>query len=130
MHKAALAHETELKAAAPFDGGQSVNTPLSPNSNAVTVASGDRNDTTNCSFLYNNIIPYWGPQVSSSNTKVTLGQDIGNGVVTFKQGLVVQYVAQTGGYYTVLVTGDIVDGMSLYPLTGKSLGLYPQATKS
>jgi hypothetical protein len=130
MHKAALAHELELKIAAPFEGGQSVNTPLTPNSNTVTVASGDRNDTTNCSFLYNNIIPYWGPQVSSANTSITLGQDIGNGVVTFKKGLTVQYVAQTGGYYTLLVTGEIVDSMSLYTITGRSLGTYPQASKS
>jgi hypothetical protein len=124
MHKAAATEE--LKKAGAFEGGQSVNTPLTPNSNAVTVASGDRNDTTNCSFLYNNIIPYWGPQVSSSNTTATLGIDIGNGVVTFKKGLTVQYVAQTGGYYTVVVTGDIVDSLSLYSLTGKSLGTFPQ----
>lgn len=113
-----------------FNAGQSVNTPLTPNSNAVTVASGDSNDTTNASFFYNNIIPYWSPQVSSSNTSVTLGADVGNGVVTFKKGLMVNYVAQQGGVYTVVVTGEIVDGNSSYQITGKSLGIFPSKKSS
>jgi hypothetical protein len=116
----------ELEVVKDFNGGQSVNTPLSPNSNCVTVPSGDTNDDTNLTFLYNNIIPYWSPAISSANTKAVLGTDMGNGVVTFKAGLTVQYAPQSGGVYTVLLTGDILDGTTLYPITGKSLGTFPQ----
>jgi len=120
----------QLETIVGFNAGQTVNTPLTPNSNSIAVPSGDSNDTTNLSFLYNNIIPYWSPQVSSSNTTTTLGSDIGNGVVTFKQGLTVMYVPQQGGVYTVVLTGDIVDGNSLYKITGKSLGVFPSKKAS
>ncbi len=108
-----------------FEAGQSTNTPLTPNSNAVAAASGDTNDNTQISFFYNNIIPYWSPAISSANTTVTNDRDRGNAVVTFKKGLTVEYLPQAQGKYTVIVSGTIVDGGGEYVLTGKSLGTFP-----
>ena len=108
-----------------FEAGQTTNTPLTPNSNAICASTSDKNDTTNLSFLYNNTIPYWSPSVSSGNTIITLSNDVGNGVVTFKSGLTVTYLAQSGGMYTVTVDGEIEDSGSVYKLTGKSLGTFP-----
>lgn len=113
-----------------FESGQSTNTPLSPNSNAVAAASGDANDDTQISFLYNNIIPYWSPGISSANTSATNDRDRGNGVVTFKKGLTVEYLSQAQGKYTVIVSGTIVDGGGEYNLTGKSLGTFPSKASS
>ena len=108
-----------------FEAGQLTNTPLTPNSNATCSASGDTNDTTQISFLYNNITAYWSPSVSSGNAETTLVGDRGNDVVTFKDGLKVNYLAQkAGSSYTITVTGNIVDSGSLYKLTGKSLGTF------
>jgi len=108
-----------------LEGGQTTNTPLTPNSNALCAASGNPNDDTQIAFQYNNATTYWSPQVSSSFTTVQNGADVGNGVVTFTEGLTVQYLPQTGGTYTVIVTGTIIDSGSKYLIKGKSLGLYP-----
>lgn len=109
-----------------FDAGSSTNTPLTPNSNAVTVPSGNANDDTQISFLYNNMTPYWAPSVSSAFTTVVNDRDRGNAVVTFMEGLTVEYLPLSGGYYTVTVTGKIKDSGSTYTLQGKSLGTFPQ----
>lgn len=109
-----------------FEAGQTVNTPLTPNSNAVSSATGDTNDDTTISFYYNKEIPYWSPMVSSSFTSASLSKDMGNAVVTFKEGLTVDYLPQAGGMYTVTVTGEIDDGGTIYNLKGKSIGTFPQ----
>lgn len=109
-----------------FQAGQSTNTPLTPNSNAVASASGNVNDDTSVAFQYNNITTYWSPTVSSATPEVTLGQDRGNGVVTFRKGLLLQYQSQTAGIYTVLVTGTITDSGSDYNVQGRTLGSFPE----
>lgn len=111
-----------------FQAGQSTNTPLTPNSNAVASASGDSNDDTTVAFMYNNITSYWTPTVSSATTEVTLGQDRGNGVVIFRKGLMLQYLPQATGIYTVVVTGTITDSGSDYSVMGRTLGSFPQKT--
>ncbi|MBK9941477.1 MAG: hypothetical protein U0Z44_20015 [Kouleothrix sp.] len=108
-----------------FEAGQSTNTPLTPNSNALANASGDKTDDTQLAFVYNNTITYWSPSLSSSNTTAVNDRDRGNAVVTFKKGLTVEYLPQAGGSYLVTVTGDIVDSGSTYTVTGKSLGTFP-----
>jgi len=113
-----------------FEAGSSTNTPLTPNSNAVTVPSGNQNDDTQISFMYNNMIPYWAPSVSSAFTTVTNDKDRGNAVVTFMEGLTVEYLPLAGGYYTVIVTGKIRDSGSVYTVTGKSLGTFPKNSAS
>ncbi|MBV9773525.1 MAG: hypothetical protein JO040_06220 [Gemmatimonadetes bacterium] len=122
--KSITSHATS--AAGIFEAGQSTNTPLTPNSNAVASASGDSNDDTTVAFQYNNITTYWSPTVSSATTDVSLGANRGNGVVTFVKGLTVSYLAQAAGMYTVVVSGTIVDSGSEYTLTGRSLGSFPQ----
>jgi hypothetical protein len=106
-----------------FEGGQTTNTQLTPNSNATATASGDVNDTTQCSFLYNNLIPYWSPSVGSGNTTATLGMDRGNAVVTFMKGLTVTYIALAGKNYTLTLSGNITDSGTIYQLN-KSLGIF------
>jgi hypothetical protein len=109
-----------------FAAGQSTNTPLTPNSNAVASASGDSNDDTTVAFQYNGVTTYWSPTVSSATTDVTLGANRGNGVVMFQKGLQLSYLAQAGGIYTIVVSGTITDSGSEYVLTGRSLGSFPQ----
>ncbi|HKP87327.1 MAG TPA: hypothetical protein VJZ26_14580 [Blastocatellia bacterium] len=113
-----------------FDAGTSSNTPLTPNSNAVTVPSGNANDDTQISFMYNNMIPYWAPQVSSAFPNTENDKDRGNAVVTFMQGLTVEYLPLSGGYYTIIVNGKIKDSGSTYNVQGKSLGTFPQKDKA
>ncbi|MEM7481910.1 MAG: hypothetical protein AAF481_12115 [Acidobacteriota bacterium] len=111
-----------------FKGGQTVRTILTPNSDSVATASGDVNDTTQLQFQYNNSITYWAPSVTSSSGPAELGADVGNSVVTFMKGLTVTYNALSGGMYNVLCSGKIKDGNTIYNLTGKSLGTFPQGS--
>lgn len=116
---------TEASAGAKtFDAGQSTNTPLTPNSNALCSASGDNTDDTQIAFQYNNITTYWSPGVSSSTTEVTNDRDRGNAVVRFLKGLAVTYLPQADGNYLVTVDGQITDSGSTYNLQGKSLGTF------
>lgn len=108
-----------------FAAGQTTNTPLTPNSNAVASASGDVNDDTTVAFQYNNVTTYWSATVSSATQTVTLSADRGNSVVRFRKGLTLTYLAQAGGLYTVTVDGTITDSGSDYVLTGRTLGTFP-----
>lgn len=108
--------------------GQTTNTPLTPNSNATASSTGNPNADTNCVFYYNQTIALWAPSVSASFTSTKLAEDVGNAVVTLKAGLTVKYQPLSAGMYSVLVNGDIVDSGSVYTLTGKSLGTFPQAS--
>jgi hypothetical protein len=107
-----------------FDGGQSVNTKLTPNSNCIATPSGDDNDDTQLAFQYDQNITYWSPSVSSSSGPVPNDRDRGNTVVRFLKGLTVTYLPQSGGFYLVTVDGEILDSGSTYVLIGKSLGTF------
>ena len=109
-----------------FEGGQSTNTPLTPNSHAVAVKIADLNNDTLISFISLDAT-YWSALVSSSTTVVTNNRNKGNDIVVFKSGLEVEYIAMSGGYYTVIVTGYIKDSKILYELVGKSLGIFSSA---
>lgn len=113
-----------------FDGGQTVNTTLTPNSNCRATASGDPTDDTQLLFMYADRIPYWSPIVNSSTKEITNDRDRGNDVVTFTKGLRVTYTPLFNGYYTVLVDGEIVDSGSTYKITGKSLGTFSAAKQA
>ena len=103
--------------------GQVVTTPLTPNSKAQTSATGDAGQDTTVQFLSNDVI-YWTAMVSNSNLSVSLAADRGNDVVTFKAGLTVKFLPQSGGEYIVTVDGNIIDSGSEYQLTGKYLGKF------
>ena len=109
-----------------FEGGQSTNTPLTPNSNAVAVQLEGINNDTLISFMSLDAT-YWSALVSSATTTVTNNKKKGNGIVIFEKGLEVEYIALSGGYYTVIVTGYIEDSKITYNVVGKSLGLFPSA---
>ena len=106
-----------------FEGGQSTITPLTPNSNAIAVSSGYRNDDTQVVFMVIGA-PYWAALVSSATTIVINDQDRGNGIVIFTEGLTVEFLPLWGGYYNVTVTGIIEDSANRYRLEGKSLGIF------
>ncbi|HEX8457913.1 MAG TPA: hypothetical protein VF656_11500 [Pyrinomonadaceae bacterium] len=95
-------------------------TPLTPNSNCTAVGSGDTNNSTTVQFYSpQNGIVWWTAAVSSALKTAVLSGDIGNAVVTFKQGLTVTYAATgTGGAYNVFLSGNIVDNGSLYTFAG------------
>ena len=107
----------------------SVNTTLTPNTNCVATPSGDSNDTTQLAFQWQGRITFWSPSVSAGSGPVILGEDVGNAVVTFKEGLTVTYISQEGTY-TLVCDGQIKDGNSIYNLTGKFLGSFPSKTTS
>jgi hypothetical protein len=109
-----------------FEGGQSTNTPLTPNSNAIAVQIADLNNDTLISYMSLDAT-YWSALVSSATTCVINNKRKGNGIVFFKKGLEVEYIALAGGYYTVIVTGEIKDSKIIYNLVGKSLGIFPSA---
>lgn len=104
--------------------GQVVDTRLTPNSNAITRATFDLNDSTYVTFFYQNRIPYWPVLVSIGTEKITLDARLGNDVVTFRKGLTVTFNAQGANLYTVTVDGTIVDSGQRYKLVGKSLGVF------
>ncbi|NER92714.1 MAG: hypothetical protein F6J86_02435 [Symploca sp. SIO1B1] len=122
------AAQAELQIGVPL-GQSSVNTQLTPNSNAVAVPSGDSNNTTQFAFQYNNTQTFWSPSVSTGFTTATNAADVGNSIVTFTKGLTVQYLPQSAGMYTVIVTGTIIDGGTQYPLKGQFLGSFPSSAQ-
>ncbi len=104
-----------------------VNTPLTPNSNALTKASGDVNNDTWVYFQVEAKSTYWTVLLSAANTRVRNAQDRGNDLVTFRKGLEVDYLAQAGGSYSIQVSGRILDDGTNYRLTGKILGTFGAA---
>jgi hypothetical protein len=107
-----------------FEGGQTVNTKLTPNANCIASASGDDNDDTQLAFQYDNNTTYWSPAVSSGSAEVTNDRDRGNATVRFLKGLTVTYLPQAGGLYAVILDGEIRDSGSTYVMTGKTLGTF------
>jgi hypothetical protein len=107
--------------------GQTVNTDLSPNTNAKTRATFDLNDTTYVTFYFQNRIPYWVALVSVATTPVTLDKDMGNNVVTFCKGLTVSFSAQGANRYVVFLHGKIIDQKTVYPIDGQSLGIFERS---
>jgi hypothetical protein len=95
-------------------------TALTPNSNCTAVGSGDVNNSTTIQFYSpQNIFVWWTAVVSNAIKSAVLAADIGNAVVTFKQGLTLTYVAGgTSGAYNVFLSGNIVDNGSLYTFAG------------
>src|SRR5207253_7122992 len=65
-------------------------TQLTPNSNSSAVGLGDVNNSTLLQFMTPpNKISYWSAMTSDALRPVVLSADIGNAVVTFKQGLTI-----------------------------------------
>jgi hypothetical protein len=94
-------------------------TQLTPNSNCSAVGSGDINNSTLVQFMSPpNKIPWWTTMASDALMPVVLSADIGNAIVTFKQGLTVTYRATTGNSYFVFLSGNIVDSGTVYPANG------------
>ena len=104
--------------------GQSVTTNTTPNSIALSIASSDSNNQTGIAFQFQGRTTYWNPSVSTGFTTAKLASDTGNGVVTWKAGLTVTYSPQSTGLYNVLLSGDIVDGGTVYAYTGFVLATF------
>ena len=108
-----------------FQGLQSVNTPLSPNTNVVTTPSGDPNNTTTMSFQYQGRIPMWTPFVSQASQEAVLTDPVTIGSTTLDAGITVRYSALGSTQYTVsIVEGLISEGLASYNLAGVTLGIF------
>jgi hypothetical protein len=96
-------------------------TQLTPNSNSSAVGLGDINNAILAQFLSPpspspNAIPWWTAMTSDALRPVVLSADIGNAVVTFKQGLTMSYLPAGGTSYYALLAGNIVDSGTVYPI--------------
>jgi hypothetical protein len=100
-----------------------VNTPLTPNSNCIATATFDNGNLTQLSFQTGGL-GYWSPSVSANFTSAALAADTGNDNVTFKEGLTVKYIAQTASTYMITLSGNILDSGTNYPISGLSLGTF------
>lgn len=98
----------------------STTTRLTPNSQSVA----SMNTTLASISFQTSGTTYWSTSIGSSFTTAILGQNVGNDIVTFKQGLKVTYSAQPGGTYNVLLNGTIVDSLTTYQFTGTVIGVY------
>jgi hypothetical protein len=105
-------------------------TALTPNSNCTAVGSGDTNNSTTIQFYSpQNGVVWWTAVVSNALKTAVLAGDIGNAVVTFKQGLTLTYAATgTAGAYNVFLSGNIVDNGSLYTMAGSVVYMSTGAT--
>jgi hypothetical protein len=109
---------TAMSASATTSNSQT--TALTPNSNCTAVGSGDTNNSTTVQFYSpQNGVVWWTAVVSNALKTASLGGDIGNAVVTFKQGLTLTYAPTgTAGAYNILLSGNITDNGSLYTFAG------------
>jgi hypothetical protein len=104
----------------PMKSGNLQTTSLTPNSNCNASGSGDVNDSTTVQFYAPpNGVAWWTAMVSIGSGPAVLANDIGNGIVTFKQGLTVTLVPLNGGAYNVAVTGKIVDNGVTHTIPGQ-----------
>lgn len=98
---------------------------LTPNTTTLASPSGDKDDTTEIWFVYN-IDYFWQPSVSLKSTTVVNDKDRGNSVVTFMQGLTIEYKDLGGRHYTVFLTGQIKDNGKIYDFRTRRLGTFLQ----
>ena len=103
--------------------GMPQNMPLSPNSRSVSTASGDINSDTEISLQILGK-SYWFALLSSANVHVSLGKDVGNAVVAFKQGLKLSMIMNSPSEYLILLDGSLIDDMTEYNLTGKVIAIF------
>ncbi|MBB4952051.1 hypothetical protein H4S14_000093 [Agrobacterium vitis] len=100
----------------------STTTTLTPNSQVVVTMTAT---TAQASFqIMPTDISYWSPSVATSFVTATNATDTGNGVVIFNKGLTLQMLPQGNGSYTVIVTGNITDNGTVYPIAGMAVGTY------
>jgi hypothetical protein len=97
-------------------------TQLTPNSQAVNQSTAQQ------AVIAFQVLPgaiaYWTPSVSANFTTATLSANVGSAAVTFTKGMTVTYSPNTGGGYTIFVTGIILDGGTEYNVVGLSLGTF------
>jgi hypothetical protein len=103
---------------------QTVTTPTSPNTDVVTTATFDLNNTTHLSFQYQGRVPVWISQVSQSVQAVELGRNLRLGKVTWVKGLTVTYRSLDAKFYRVILDGKIEDDGTVYNHVGTTLGIF------
>jgi hypothetical protein len=105
---------------------QTVNTQLTTDCNAQAAATFDINDSTWVTFFVNPAIPCWMVLVSVGEFRVTLSEDISVANVVLRKGLTVA-MNTMGSYYTVTMTGTIVDSGKESSFPGVVLGSFTRA---
>ncbi|XUM20572.1 hypothetical protein ACRAVF_24000 [Bradyrhizobium oligotrophicum S58] len=102
---------------------QTVNTQLTTNCNAQVAATFDTNDSTWVTFFFNGTIPCWRALVSIGEVEVELTEDIAIAGIVLRKGLTVT-MRPMGRYYTVTMSGEIVDSGKESSFTGFVLGSF------
>lgn len=103
-------------------------TTLTPNSNSSAIGSGDINDSTLVQFMTPpNAIQLWTAMTSDALKPAVLSRDMGNGTVTFKQGMSISFYPTSGGAYYVFMNGNIVDNDTNYTFTNQVVYTSPPA---
>lgn len=115
-----------LPAATFYRAAQTVNTPLTPNCNALTNATFDLNDSTWVTFYYHDSTPLWLALLSVASQQVTLIQTITALGITLCEGLQVT-LNPMGSIYTVLLNGVIIDSSTTYKFQGLLLGSFSRS---
>ncbi|WP_315737654.1 MULTISPECIES: hypothetical protein [unclassified Bradyrhizobium] len=105
---------------------QTVDTQLTTNCNAQVAATFDTNDSTWVTFFVNGTIPCWRTLVSIGEVKVTLAEDVAVAGIVLCKGLTVT-MNPMGPYYTVTMTGAIVDSGKESSFTGIVLGSFTRS---
>ncbi|WP_315719674.1 MULTISPECIES: hypothetical protein [unclassified Bradyrhizobium] len=105
---------------------QTVNTQLTTDCSAQAAATFDINESTWITFFVNPAIPCWMALVSVGEFQVTLSEDISVANVVLRKGLTVA-MNTMGSYYTVTMTGTIVDSGKESSFPGAVLGSFTRA---
>lgn len=101
---------------------QPQSTILTPNSNSATTSMQTINKDTLIA-LQTNDVTYWTALLSTANKTVSLSGNQGNAVVTFMEGITLNYIV-TGDQYQVMLSGLIVDNDTQYNITGKLIAIF------
>lgn len=112
--------------------GTVVNTPLTPNCEAAVNALFDLNDST-WVYFYQVKTPIWAALLSVASVSVTLEQDVNSSGITLLKGLQLTFNAISHDYYTILLTGTILDSGASptpYQFSGKDLGTFSRTAEA
>ena len=107
--------------------GQTVRTTLTANCYAETAATFDLNDSTWVTFFVLQQIPCWQVLLSIANPQVVLTDDITTAGVELCKGLTVM-MNSMGKFYTVTMTGTIIDNGTKSDFTGAVLASFTRAS--
>lgn len=112
----------------PYLAGQTVDTQLTTNCNALTQATFDLNDTTWVTFYFQNNVPLWKTLLSIGIPRVMLVKPVTGCGITLTEGLEITMNAMST-VYTMWLTGTIIDTGKSYNFDGLFLGSFSRGAE-